>query len=165
MMGHQHGGPLLFAGERLHQRARGGAGLVVERRERLVEQQHRLVAQQGAGKRDALLLAAREGGGALRADVGQADFGEGRGDARRVGFGQAERDVAGGAQVLEQRLGLEQDRDRPLLRRQQRDVAAVDADDARRRREEAGDQVEQRRFAGAALAADGGDRRRPRRSC
>jgi hypothetical protein len=36
MMGHQHGGPFLFAGERLDEGARRGSGLVVERGKGLV---------------------------------------------------------------------------------------------------------------------------------
>ncbi len=97
---------------------RVAARFVVERREGFVEQQHRLVAQQRAREGDALLLAAGERRGPLRREVGQPEFGEGGGDARRIGVRQAERDIAGGAQMLEQRFGLEQDRDGPLFRRQ-----------------------------------------------
>ena len=85
MMGHQQGGPFLFAGEGLDEGAGGGAGFVVERGERLVEKQHRLVAQQRAGEGNALLLAAREGCGALAGEIGETEFGEG--GATRAGSG------------------------------------------------------------------------------
>ena len=48
MMGHQQGGPFVFAGEIANQRTGRGAGLVVEGREGLIEQEHRPIAQQCA---------------------------------------------------------------------------------------------------------------------
>ena len=117
-----------------------------------------LVAQQRAGEGDALLLAAGEGRGALRADVGEADFGERRGDARRVGLRGRPRATLRAALRCSNRVS---DWNRIETGR----CSGGSAVTSRRRcgsrpscgREEAGDEVEQRRFARAACAADGGD--------
>jgi hypothetical protein len=76
----------------------------VERRERLVEQQHARAAGQGAGERDALALAAAEPRGELARQVGDAQTLEQRRDLR--GAGARERDVALDGQVREERVVL-----------------------------------------------------------
>ena len=70
---------------------------------------------------------------------------------------QAEGDVVGSAQVLEQGLGLEQHRDRTRFRGQRQQFRVIQADAAALRLQKAGDQVKQRRLAGTAGAGDGGD--------
>ncbi len=71
--------------------------------------------------------------------------------------GRPRGDVAGGAQMLEQRFRLEENGDRPVFGRDCVDSAAADADGAGIGREEAGNEIEQSGFARAAGAADGGD--------
>ena len=85
------------------------AQLLVERRERLVEQQNLGPLDQGAGQRHPLALAARELVGPAQAEAVEADHGERRLDpradlgARRAADAQAVADVVGDRHVREKR--------------------------------------------------------------
>ncbi len=127
----------------------------VEVRQRLVERQHLRLQHQGAGDRDALLLAARHlrlqvGSEALQADRLQRGLGLGmrlpppgaRGD-------EAIGDVVQDGHVGEGRVGLEHHGDVALACRQQRDVAAADGEPTLGRLLEARDHAQQRRLAAA----------------
>ena len=60
VMGHEHGGDAELALDLLHLDLHRGAQILVERGERLVEQQHLRTDHQSARQRHALLLAARQ---------------------------------------------------------------------------------------------------------
>ena len=114
-------------------------------------------------------------------EAGEADRGQHRGDARRVGRvlqQQRQADVGADAQVRQDVEGLEHEAEalapEDRLRRlgERMDVAAGDAHRAGVDRVEAGDAVEERRLADAGLADDGdelarrrGRDRRPRTPC
>ena len=130
------------------------AGEGIERRERLVEQQHLRPRHQRARDRDALRLAA---GQFARPDarlVGQADAVERARDARIAlrlrAVLEAEADIVGDGEPRQQARLLEDDADL-LVRRGDRH--AVEHDLALGRRVEAGDGAQQRGLA-AARAAD-----------
>ena len=113
--------------------AQADADLGVERRQRLVEQQHARARRQRAGQRDALLLAARQLEGIALAVAGEADELEHLLDAR-VALGlrlardlEAEADVVGDVHVGEQRIGLEHHADLALVGLEAGDVLAFDA--------------------------------------
>ena len=142
------------------------AGERVERRERLVEAQHRAARQQRARERHALAHPAGQLVGpraleALQAEVAQQRGGPraGRGavDARHA---QRERGVVGGAGPRQQQVALGHER------------GGVGVDAAGVGRDEPADELEQRRLAAAAGADDGDDlagpgveaERRPARS-
>ena len=130
--------------------------------QRLVEQEHGRLEDEGAGDGHALLLAARQLAGQPVPEGVEADRGEAGarqsprlppappGDARPVG------DVVEHAHVREQRIALEHHADVAPGRADVGDVAVADQDAAGRRRLEAGDQAERRRLA-AARGAEQGD--------
>ena len=131
------------------------AQMRVERRQRLVEQQHARLADDGAGERDALALAARQFGDAGAELVGQADHVEGFADALCL-FGagqfaqrQAEADIFGDVHMRKQRVVLEHGVDRPVEGPERGDIAAVEQHLAARRAFEAGDDAQ----AGGLAAA------------
>ena len=104
------------------------AQLLVERGERLVEQQHARPLDQRARERDALALAA---GQLVRLACGEAfepDQRQHLGDARRdLRLGQSillepERDIARDGQMRKQRVALEHHVDRPPIGRHRRDI-------------------------------------------
>ena len=136
-----------------------GAGLQpqlrVEIRERLVHQVDRRVADDGAGERDALLLAARELGGPPRQQLGQAD------PRRRLAHAaidlaaldaagpQRKRDVVEDGEMRIQRVVLKHHRDVAARRLELVDAAIADPDLAAVERFEPGEQPQQRRLAAA----------------
>ena len=134
------------------------AQLVVERGERLVEQQHLRLRRERARQRHALLLAAGDLAGASVLQLLHVDELQHRVDAcldlglRLAQHLQAKADVVGHRHVREQRVGLEDGVDRPLERRQRRDVLAVEQDFAVGRIVEAGDQPQQRRLSATGRA-------------
>ena len=131
------------------------AQLVVERRQRFVEQKHLGLRRQRAGQRDALLLAAGNLAGAAVGELFHAHKPEHLGHAR-LGLVlrtpehlEAEADVLGHRHVREQRVGLEDGVDRPPVGRQACDLLAVQQDLTAGRVVEAGDQPKQRGLAAA----------------
>ena len=139
-------------GEQVLQLAAHDAARVrIERRERLVEQEHRRVARQRAGERDALALATGQVRRLLAGEVGDVEALEQVVDARRA----AERDVRPHGHVREERVLLEDEPDRARLGRQvdagpriepgaiaERDPPAVGA-------AQSGHRAQHRRLAGA----------------
>ena len=104
----EHGAAL--GGQVAQQVADPADALGVEPVDRLVEEQHAGVAEQGAGDAEALAHAERELAGPLVGDRGQPDDVEHLVDARRgdvVRLGQPREVVAGGAAGVE-RLGVEE---------------------------------------------------------
>ena len=130
--------------------------------QRLVEQEHGRLEDEGAGDGHALLLAARQLAGQAVPEGAETDRGEAGarqsprlppappGDARPVG------DIVEHAHVREQRIALEHHADVAPGRADVGDVTVADQDAAGRRRLEAGDQAERRRLA-AARGAEQGD--------
>ena len=90
------------------------AGVRIERRQRLVEQQHGGVARQRARQGDALALSARQVRRLLRREVRDTEPLEQLVDARNA----AERDVRAHRHVREERVLLEDEADGARLRRQ-----------------------------------------------
>ena len=143
-------------------RADLGAQLVaharVERRERLVEQQHARLDRERAGQRDALLLAAGELVGVVPGVVGEADELEHLLGARRalrrahLAHPQAELDVAAGVHVGEQAVGLEHHPHVAAVRGHVGDVAAADHHAPAVGAVEAAEQPQRRRLAAARRA-------------
>ncbi len=137
------------------------AQLVVQRRERLVEQQHLGARRQGAGKRHALRLAAGNLVGAALGEFLHPHQLQHGGDAgfdlrlRPPQHLQAEGDVVPHRQMREQRVALEDGVDRPLERRQSGNVLAMQQDRAFGRVFEPGDHPEQRGLAAARGAEQG----------
>ena len=135
--------------------------LLVQRAQRLVQQQHGRMVHQRAGERHPLLLAARQ----LRRQAillrGQAHHGQRLGDARTdLGLGQplhlkTEGDVPGHGHVGKQRVVLENKVDRAAIGRNALHVPSFDDDLAGVRLLEPGQQTERRGLAGAAGAEDG----------
>ncbi len=158
---HEDGGDA----ERLLQRAdllaQRDADLGVERRERLVEQEHLRLVGDGAGERDALLLAAGELVGVAVGEVRQLDQLQHLLDPRAdLGGGllrhlEAEADIVGHRHVGEQRIGLEHHADIALVGRQVGDVAPADADGAGGGLLEAGHHAQRRGLAAAGRAEEG----------
>ncbi len=111
--------------------------LEVEGPERLVEQQHAGLVDQGAAQRDALLLPAGEQGRLavlVAAELDQLDHVGGL--LLVVGHPtapQSEGDVLADRQVREQRIGLEHGVDRALVRSQLGDVLVADQHASERR--------------------------------
>ena len=135
-----------------------GAGERVERRERLVEQQHLRPRHQRARDGDALRLSAGEFARPHRRLLGQADALERARDALAA-FGlrpilQSEADIVGDREPRQQPRLLEDDADL-LVRRG--DGHAVEHDAALARRVEARHRAQQRGLAAARAADDGDD--------
>ena len=129
--------------------------LFVERRQRLVQQQHLRPGDGGARQRDALLLAARK---LRRQPVGKfrqpdlLDHGIGRLAPLLRAYAahaQGESDVVADVQMRKQRVGLEHHRGAPLDRRKADDVLAADQYLAMGRVLVAGDHAQDRRLAAA----------------
>ena len=142
--------------QRLDLRAQGDTHARVERRQRLVEQQQRRRRGHRACQRHALLLAARELGGIAIAVTGEADERQQlvhpRRDAlaRDVAAREAIADVAGDAEVGEQRIGLEHDAVVALARGQPGHVAPGHPHGPEVLPLETRDDPQQRRLAAAA---------------
>ncbi len=146
----------------LHQlELRLAAQLLVERRHRLVEQEHARPLDQRTGQRHALALAA---GQFVRLAAAEAfelhqrqHVGDPLGDLRpgQAFLLETEGDIALDGQMREQRIALEHHIDRTPMRRHRRKIDAVEQDAAGARPLEAGDQAQQR-----GLAAAGGSEQR-----
>ena len=140
------------AGELVQHRA---ADLRVERRQRLVEQQHLRADRQCAGDRHALLLAAGQLARIASRVVRHAHHAQAFGHAladelrRRAARAQAERDVFLRAHVREQRVVLHDHADVAGVRREVGDVARADGDAPARRPHEACHRAQRRGLAGA----------------
>ena len=178
-MGDDDEGDADFVLQALQLKLHGAAQLLVERAERLVQQQQARPLDQGARQRHALLLAARE---LLRLAVGEghelrrrkdgidavADF-----PCRQPFHLQPVGDISPDAHVREQRVGLEHQDDGPLVGRRAGNVAPVEHDAAFAGRLETGQHAQQRGLAAsrrteqgeelvlADVEADAVDRRHP----
>ena len=121
------------------------AQLLVERGQRLVEQQDPRAARQRTRQRHALLLAAGKLVGLALLEALEFDeryhLGDAGGDigSGHPGALQAERDIVPHRQMRKQRVVLEHHVDRPLMRQQLRNVPAVEQNPALVRRLEAGE--------------------------
>ncbi len=137
------------------------AQLLVERAERLVEQQQLRPLGQAACERDALLLASRQLMGLALGELAELHELEHGLDALGdpvLGHAfalQSERDVLPHRQVREERIRLEHHVDRAVVGRDVGEVAAVEHDAPRGRRLEAREHAQQGRLA----AAGGADQR------
>ena len=147
--------------QRLDLVAQAHAHARIERGERLVQQQQRGRGGERAGERHALLLPARQLGRILGALLGHADqlqqlAPRARRSARAAlaPVDEAVADVLRHGQVGEQRVGLEDDAEVALRRRQMRHVAAGDLDAAGVLRLEPGDHAQQRGLAAARGAEE-----------
>ena len=134
------------------------AHLGVERRQRLVEQQHPRPDREGPRERDALLHAARELVRVAAAGMAEADEVEQLAHPVAAvalpltAHPQPELDVLPGGHVREQAVGLEDHADVPPVRRRPRQVDAVDDDRAGGRLVEPCDEPQRRRLAAAGRA-------------
>ena len=134
------------------------AELEIERAERLVEEEHARPIDEGAGKRDALPLAARQLAGLPPLIAGQADHVERLADPARplllryVPDEQPVRDVVADRHMREQRVVLEHGVHVAQEWRLARDVDALEQDTPGRRQLEAGDHSEGRGLARARRA-------------
>ena len=137
------------------------AQLEVERRERLVEQQHLGLDRERAGDRDALLLAAGELADQLVALARQGDqlrsssAASARSALRHAAHPQAVGDVLRHGHQRKQRQVLEDQRGRPLVRADARHVLAADPDRAFGRIEEARNRAQDRGLAAAGRPQEG----------
>ena len=133
-------------------RSQGSADLGVQGGEGLVEQQDPGLRRQGAGERDALLLAAAQLPREAIRDVGQFDQVEQISDTRvRVSRKRKhpgpELDVVGDGHVFEESVPLEDDADAPLSRGEVGDVSPAQIDSARGRILEPTHQPQERGFS------------------
>ncbi len=131
---------------------------LVESTQRFVEQEHLGAADQRAGERDALALAAAELVGTAGAEAFQLDHRQRIVHARRE-FGlahtraaQAVGDVVEHVEVRKDRVGLEHHVGRSQMRRHVGDTRTLDIDFAARREFEPGDHAQQRGLAAAGGA-------------
>jgi hypothetical protein len=173
-VGHRHG--LLLVVRDVHERAAHPvldplelqlhlpAQLEVERPERLVEQQHLGLVDEGAGHRHALLLTAGQLAGLAAAEALQLHqrqhVGDRALDVLDAAAPQPEGDVVLDAQVREQRVALEHRVHRPLVRPQGADVLVAEQHLPRRRSLEPGDHPQRRGLAAAGRAEQGEERPR-----
>ncbi len=110
---------------------RAFAQLLVERGQRLIEQQHFRAARQGAGQCHALFLTAGELIGLALREALELDQRDHLGDAginrrtRHAGALQTESDVVPHGEMGKQRIILEHHVDRALVRQNQRNVLAI----------------------------------------
>jgi hypothetical protein len=129
------------------------AELRVEGTERLVEQEHRGVEDQGASEGDALLLASRELRGPPRAEAGERDQLERATDLiAHLLFGhvlvlEAERNVLLDREVREQRVVLEDGVHVSLVRWRLCHIDAIEQDLTLRWSLEPGDHAQRRRLS------------------
>ena len=127
--------------------------LFVQRRKRLVEQQHPRLGDRRACQRHALLLAARQIGRQPVRQLGQAHlFHHPIGGLVALGLRlpahpQRKCDVVADGEMRKQRVGLEHHRGAPLDRRHSCDILAADHDLACGRLLVAGDHPQNRRLA------------------
>ena len=137
------------------------AQLAIERRQRLVEQQHVGLDRDRARQRHALLLAARQCGDASATEMTELDQRQRPLHCaidlrlRRAAHLQAEGDVARDGEMRKQRVALEHDADIAPVRRHMSDVAPGKRDRASVRRREAGDGAQQGGLAAAGWAEQG----------
>ncbi len=143
--------------------------LRVERRQRFVEQQHLRAPYQRARQRHTLRLAAADLAWHPRAERRKPDHGQRLVDTQAqlvrrrphaAARGETEGDVVANVQVREERVTLEDDVERPLLRRRMRDVAPVEQHLALIGRLKAGENTEQRGLAAAARSEQAEERAR-----
>ena len=131
------------------------AQLLIQRRERLVEQQHARPHHQRARQCHALALAAGEGGGRPRAIAAEVDHLQRLVDARLglraadANLAQPVADVLADVQVREDRIALEDHVGRAVVCRHACHVLPVDPDSAGCRLLEAGDAAQKRGLAAA----------------
>ena len=141
--------------------AHGEAEAGVEIRQRLVEKEELRLLDQGAGERDALLLAARH----FATAAGRGDRSTwtraAHASARRVASSlrdlleaQGKEDVVPRRHVGIERVGLEDDADVAVARLDLVDDRAVEADLAVARRIDAGEHEQRRRLAAARRPED-----------
>ena len=134
------------------------AEVAVERGHGFVEQQERRAWGEGAGKGNALALAAGKDVGAATGEVLHADEAEqgshALGDlgARPALAAEAEGDVVGDGHMGKEGVGLEGGVDRALVRREMGDVLAAQRDAAEAGRDEAAEGAQQRGLAAAGAA-------------
>jgi len=127
----------------------------VEGRQRLVEQQQAGRGRKRTGQRHALLLAARQLGGIFAHRIGQPDEvqqllnPEGDVGPRHAPVRQPIADIVADREVGEERIGLEDDAEVALGRRQRRHVPALLVDRPGGLRIKARDRAQQRRLAAA----------------
>ena len=140
------------------------AQLEVERTERLVEQEHVGLVDEGAGDGHALLLAAGQLSRLAPRHRGELHQLEHvldlLLDVLDATAAQAERDVLEDVEVREERVVLEDRVDGPLVRAQLRDVLVADEDRAGGGVLEAGHHAQRRRLAAARGAEQGEERAR-----
>ena len=152
---HHDGGDAERALQRLDLVAQPQAHTGIERRQGLVEQQQAGRGSKRAGQGHALLLAARELRRIARPCVRQANQGQKLGDAlgdggpRLTAAHQAVADIVSHREVGKERVGLEDDAEVALGRRQARDVPALLLDRAGGLRIKAGDGTQQGGLAAA----------------
>ncbi len=119
---HEQRGEVQLREQVLQLSADDAAGLCVERRERLVEEQHGRVARQRASEGDTLALAAGDGIRALAREMVDAEALQ-----QLAGpIASAERHVLPDRQVREQRVLLEDEADRPLVGVERDPLGAVE---------------------------------------
>ena len=146
VVGDEDGGEAMLAPDAVEQAMHLGAGQRIERPERLVEEKDAGTAHQGAGERDALLLAAGEDRRPIVGALGKADIPK-RGE-RRIAPAAAARDadIADDALPGEEAGFLEEHAHRRMARD---DRLAVDGNSSGGRPVEPGNQPEKRRLANA----------------
>ena len=155
VVGDHDGGDAEAPLQRLDLVAQAHAHPRIERRQRLIEQQERGRGCQRASQRHALLLAARQLCRILVALLRHADELQKLGDtgrnlaARLAPVDEAITHVPRHSQIGKQRIGLKDDAEVALRRRQARHVAAADLDCARVLHLEAGDHPQQSGLAAA----------------
>src|SRR5438067_8816618 len=136
------------------------AQILVQRAERLVQQEHFRVEDKAPRERDALLLAPGELARLLAGEPAQPDKVEDFAHAlcllraRKRAHAQRKGDVALDGHVRKQRGVLEDDADVALVRLAARQILAVELDDAAGVLLEAGDHHQRRRLPGAARAEE-----------
>ena len=142
--------PVRLAEQLLQLASNLAAGVSVERRERLVEQEHRRLRSERPRERDPLALAAGELAGLCVGELGETEA------KQQICClaAAAELDVSPHVQMRKQRVFLEDHADRALLGREVDAAFGVEPGLAGGRHttvcpDEAGDRAEERRFAGA----------------
>ncbi len=154
VVGDEQRGQVEPAEELLELRAHLGLRVRVERRERLVQEEHLRLPRERAREGDALALASREAAGALVGEVGEPEALEQLGGSALA----AELDVVPDRQVREERVLLEHEAHAPLLGPAIDSPTAVepglpvDCDQPARGACQPGDRTEHRRLARSGRA-------------
>ena len=154
-MGDEDGGDAGFLLDLLDLDAHLLAHVGVKRRQRLVEQKHLRLEDDGAGQRDALLLAAGKLRGQFLLAAGQPHHGKRLADLagdlglRHVAVFQPEGDIVEDRLVREQRIALEDQADVALVDGHVVDTLPADHDLATGDVDEPGDGAQDRRLAAA----------------